>query len=70
MGEDNSPLKEAFKTIAGVNDKEEIAEARDRRQSDRNDADVTFREQPSAEALQDEGVEDEISPELPGASEH
>jgi hypothetical protein len=59
MGEDDSPLKDALKTFAGVNDKEEIAQVRGTDDNDEGElrpGDVDA--EPSAEVLKDEGVKD------------
>jgi hypothetical protein len=71
MSEDENPLKEALKTFAGLGGKEEIEETRSQDPEETGVEDVPVRETrvPSAEALEDDGVISQPSPEVPRRGE-
>lgn len=71
MSEDNNPLKEAFKTFAGVSGQEEIEDVRSKDLDDSGLENVQVPEStvPSAEALDDDGVIDHSSAQVGGGGE-
>lgn len=67
MSEDENPLKEALKTFVGVGGQEEIEETRSQDPEEAGVRDVPVPETrvPSAEALEDDGVINESSAQIP-----